>query len=50
MAVKIVRILFEVSYLEAENMCNTEISYRMECRYRGAGLTHYVMQGDESPF
>ncbi len=47
MVVKIVRIPFEVGYLEDESI---EISYRMECRYRGAGLTHYVMQGDESPF
>ncbi len=27
-----------------------EMSYRLECKYRGAGLTHYVMQSDESPF
>lgn len=26
------------------------MSYRLECKYRGAGLTHYVMQSDESPF
>ena len=26
------------------------ISYRLECKYKGAGLTHYVMQSDESPF
>gem|GEM_PF-1837089 len=25
-------------------------SYRLECKYKGAGLTHYVMQSDESPF
>jgi modified peptide precursor CbpA len=27
-----------------------EMSYRLECKYRGAGLTHYVMQSEESPF
>lgn len=27
-----------------------EMSYRLECKYKGAGLTHYVMQSEDSPF
>ncbi len=27
-----------------------KMSYRMECKYKGAGLTHYVLQSDDSPF
>ncbi len=27
-----------------------ELSYRMECRYKGAGLTHYIPQSDDAPF
>ncbi len=27
-----------------------EMSYRMECKYKGAGLTHYVMQSEDSPY
>ncbi len=27
-----------------------EFGYRFECRYKGAGLTHYVMQSEDSPF
>lgn len=26
------------------------MSYRLECKYKGAGLTHYVMQSEDAPF
>jgi len=34
-----------------KEMKNPEtISYRLECKYKGAGLTHYVSQSEDSPF
>lgn len=36
--------------MEKEAKSEKEISYRLECKYKGAGLTHYVMQSEESPF
>jgi len=36
--------------MENEKTKEKEICYRMECKYKGAGLTHYVMQSDDSPF
>jgi len=39
-----------VNYMEKASKTMQGISYRLECKYKGAGLTHYVMQSDESPF
>lgn len=33
-----------------EKEYNKEVSYRFECKYKGAGLTHYVVQSEDSPF
>lgn len=27
-----------------------EMSYRLACKYKGAGLTHYVMRSEDSPY
>lgn len=35
--------------MEKEAKNKEGISYRLECKYKGAGLTHYVMQSEESP-
>jgi modified peptide precursor CbpA len=33
-----------------ENKAKIETkTYRLECKYSGAGLTHYVMQSEDSP-
>jgi len=39
-----------VADVEDKNAHKVEMSYRMECKYKGAGLTHYVMQSEDSPF
>lgn len=35
--------------MEKEAKNEKGISYRLACKYIGAGLTHYVMQSEDSP-
>lgn len=35
--------------MEKTTKNDVTVSYRFECKYTGAGLTHYVMQSEDSP-